>query len=117
MVRAPSVTRTHSSRGSMFPILEAPAPIRCGRLTGKTSRGATSLRRDVAAIPEPALSLASDRRRRGREVLAWCSSICSEFVQNPCDERVRAVPHRLERPAEGGSDLLTGLARDEMPQN
>ena len=63
------------------------------------------------------LSLASDRRRRGREVLAWNSSTCSEFVKNPCDEDVRAVPHRLERPAEGGGDLLTGPARDEMPQN
>jgi hypothetical protein len=41
----------------------------------------------------------------------------SEFVQHPRDERVRAVPHRLERPVEGGSDLLRALARDEMPQN
>ena len=63
------------------------------------------------------LFLASDRRRRGREVLAWSSATCSQFVQNPCDERVRAVPYRLERPPQGGSDLLTALARDEMPKN
>jgi hypothetical protein len=63
------------------------------------------------------LFLASDRRRRGREVLAWSSSTCSQFVQNPCDERVRAVPYRLERPPQGGSDLLTALARGEMPKN
>jgi hypothetical protein len=62
------------------------------------------------------LFLASDLRRRGREVLAW-SSTCSQFVQNPCDQRVRAVPYRLERPPQGGSDLLTALARDEMSKN
>src|SRR4029450_5328227 len=63
------------------------------------------------------LFLASDRRRRGREVLAWSSFTCSQFVQNPCDERVRAVAYGLERPPQGGSDLLTALARDEMPKN
>jgi hypothetical protein len=63
------------------------------------------------------LFLASDRRRRGREVLARSSSTCSQFVQDPCDERVRAVPYRLERPPQGGGDLLTALARDEMPKN
>jgi hypothetical protein len=63
------------------------------------------------------LFLASDRRRRGREVLAWSSSTCSQFVQDPRDDRVRAVPYRLERPPQGGSDLLTALARDEMPKN
>ena len=74
-------------------------------------------RHDLGPIPSPALFLASNRRRRGREVLAWSSSTCSQFVQNPCDERVRAVPYRLERPPQGGSDLLTALARDEMPKN
>ena len=32
--------------------------------------------------------------------LAWSSFTCFEFVQHPRDERVRAVPHHLERPVE-----------------
>jgi hypothetical protein len=36
---------------------------------------------------------------------------CFEFVQHPCDERVHAGPsHGLERPVEGGSDLLNAPA-------
>ena len=36
---------------------------------------------------------------------------CFEFVQHPGYERVRAgPPHRLERPVEGGSDLLNASA-------
>jgi hypothetical protein len=73
-------------------------------------------RPDLAPIPQAPFCLAPDRRR-GREVLAWSSPTCPEFVQHPCDERVRAVPHRLERLVEGGSDLLRALAQDEMPQN
>ena len=43
---------------------------------------------------------------------------CFEFVQHPSDERVCAGPsHRLERPVEGGSDLLNASARGEIPQN
>jgi len=43
---------------------------------------------------------------------------CFEFVQHPSDERVCAgPPHRLERPVEGGGDLLNASARGEIPQH
>jgi hypothetical protein len=42
---------------------------------------------------------------------AGAGRIGFEFIQHPCDERVRAgPPHSLEMPVEGGSDLLSALA-------
>jgi hypothetical protein len=85
-------------------------------------------RRDVAGGPSPTSALV--RRRTASpssgDVIDDCAplaylSTCPrgvgrggtrfEFGQHPCDKRVRAgPPHRLERPVEGGSDLLNASA-------
>src|SRR4029453_7965245 len=136
-VPTPRWLRPSASRSSTRDVIPALLGLNLDRrLRSRPARPVTSLKRSGASDasargfsgPRPIgsvgrgggrtrLFLASDRRRRGREVLARSSSTSSQFVQNPCDERVRAVPYRLERPPQGGSDLLTALARDEMPKN